>query len=132
MRRMGRLAVRSIDEYIARFPLDVRKALERLRTTIRSAAPEAKETIKYGMPTFTLDGNLVYFAAYKAHIGFYPGASAIRKFKHALRAYDCAKGTVRFPMGTSIPVGSVTRMTKFRVKENRERAQARAKKKNAR
>ena len=130
--RMGRVAAGNIDEYISRFPPGVRKALEKLRTTIRRAAPEAKEAIKYGMPTFTLEGNLVYFAAYKAHIGFYPGASAIRRFKDALRAYDCAKGTVRFPIGPSIPVGAVTRMTKFRAKENRERAEARAGKRKAR
>jgi uncharacterized protein YdhG (YjbR/CyaY superfamily) len=89
-------APKDIDEYIARFPEDVRKNLEKIRTTIRKAAPNAQETISYQIPTFTLHGNLVHFAAFKKHIGFYPGPSGIEKFKDELSVYDGAKGSVQF------------------------------------
>jgi uncharacterized protein YdhG (YjbR/CyaY superfamily) len=94
----SRTVPKDIDEYIARFPDNARETLEKIRTTIRKAAPDAQETISYQIPTFTLYGNLVHFAAFKKHIGFYPGPSGIEKFKDELSVYDGAKGSVQFPL----------------------------------
>ena len=118
----------NIDEYIAGFPGDVQKILEEIRTTIRKAAPDAEETIKYQMPTFTLHGNLVHFAAYKKHIGFYPVPRGVEEFKKALSAYEGAKSTVRFPLDKPIPFGLISKIVKFRVKKNLERAEGKRKK----
>ena len=118
----------SMDEYIAGFPPDVQAILQRIRQTIRRAAPGAEETIKYRMPTFMLNGNLVYFAAFKNHIGFYPVPTGIEKFKRELSPYKQAKGSVQFPLDRPIPYGLISRIVKFRVKENLERAKARGKK----
>ena len=122
-------APRSIDEYIAGFPDDVQEILEKIRLTIREAAPEAEEKISYQMPTFTLKGNLIHFAAYKKHIGLYPAPRGIEKFKKELSAYEGAKGSVRFPLDKPIPFGLISRIVKFRVKDNLESAKAKAKKK---
>ncbi|MEP7371785.1 MAG: DUF1801 domain-containing protein [Chitinophagaceae bacterium] len=119
----------SIDEYIAGFPGEVQAILEKLRATIKKAAPEAKETINYAIPTFTLEGNLVHFAAFKNHIGFYPAPSGIVAFKKELSVYEGAKGSVQFPMDKPLPLGLVTRIVKFRVKENTEKAKKKQKKK---
>jgi uncharacterized protein YdhG (YjbR/CyaY superfamily) len=119
----------SIDEYIANFPKDVQLVLEKLRATIRKAAPDAEETINYQIPTFTLKGNLVHFAAFKTHIGFYPTPTGMEKFKSELSAYEGAKGSVKFPLNKPIPYGLIGRIVKFRVKENLERAAAKGKKK---
>ena len=119
----------TIDEYIAPFPPDVRSILERLRATIRQAAPEAKEKIGYGIPTFTLHGNLVHFAAYKNHIGFYPGATAIERFQDALAPYETSKGTVRFPLDAPLPLELIKRIVEDRMQENEKAAQAKRKKK---
>jgi len=119
----------NIDEYIAGFPKDVQAILETLRMTIRAAAPDAKETIKYQIPTFTLEGNLVHFAGYKKHIGFYPAPSGIERFKDELSAYAGAKGSVRFPLDKPIPYDLISRIVAFRVKENLEKAEAKEKKK---
>lgn len=119
---------KNIDEYIAGFPEDVQVILEELRATIRKAAPEAEETINYGIPTFTLKGNLVHFAGYKRHIGFYPAPSGIEQFKDELSAYDGVKGSVKFPLEKPIPYELVSRIVTFRVKENLERAEAKEKK----
>ena len=119
--RKGQSEPKDIDEYIAGFPEDVQEILEEIRTTIRKAAPDAEETIKYQMPTFTLNGNLVHFAAYKKHIGFYPVPRGVEKFKEALSAYEGAKSTVRFPLDKPIPFGLITKIVKFRVKKNLER-----------
>ena len=118
----------NIDGYIASFPREVQKILEELRTTIRNAAPEAEETISYGIPTFTLNGNLVHFAAYKNHIGFYPSPGGIEAFKKELSVYEGAKGSVQFPIKEPLPLGLVTKIVKFRVKENAEIAKAKKKK----
>jgi len=118
-----------IDEYIAGFPKDVQGILKKIRVTIRKAAPDAKETISYQIPTFTLKGNLVHFAAWKNHIGFYPTSSGIKKFKKELSAYDGAKGSVQFPFDKPIPFGLISRIVNFRVKENLKRAEAKGKKK---
>jgi uncharacterized protein YdhG (YjbR/CyaY superfamily) len=120
---------KNIDEYIANFPRDVQEILEVLRATIKKAAPEAEETINYQIPTFTLKGNLVHFAAYKNHIGFYPTPTGIEKFKSELSAYEGAKGSVKFPLDEPIPFDLISKIVAFRVKENLERAEARAKRK---
>ena len=119
----------AIAKYIAIFPEDVQAILEKIRAEIRKAAPNAKETINYGIPTFTLEGNLVHFAGFKNHIGFYPTPSGIEKFKKELSVYESAKGSVKFPLDQPIPYALIGRITKFRVKENLERAQAKGKKK---
>ena len=127
--RANQRAPRNIDEYIAGFPKDVQKSLEKIRRTIRKAAPDAEETISYQMPTFTLRGNLVYFAAYKKHIGLYPAPRGIEQFKKELSAYEGSKGTVRFPLDEPIPFELISRIVKFRAKDNLERAAAKRKKK---
>lgn len=111
------------DEYIARFPAEVRVILDELRATIKKAAPEARESISYQMPAYALNGPLVYFAAYKNHIGFYPTGSGIENFKNELSAYSGSKGTVRFPLDQPLPFDLITKMVKFRVKENMEKAE---------
>ena len=121
----------SIDEYIATFPQDIQVILEKLRSTIRKAAPNAEETINYQMPTFTLKGNLVHFAAFKKHIGFYPTPSGIEKFKKELSVYEGAKGSVQFPLDRPIPYDLISKIVKFRVGENLERAEAKGKKKKS-
>ena len=118
--------LREIDEYIARFPADVQEKLQKLRAIIREAAPGAEEAISYQIPTFRLHGNLVHFAAYKKHIGFYPAASGIEHFKDELSGFKLSRGTVQFPLDRPIPFELVTKIVKFRVQENRERAQAKA------
>lgn len=117
----------NIDEYIAGFPEDIKKILEKLRATIKKAAPEAEETIKYRMPTFTLKGNLVHFAAFKNHIGFYPAPTGIDSFKKELSAYKGAKGSVQFPLDKPLPLSLITRIVKFRVKENLEKTKQKQK-----
>src|SRR4051812_24654896 len=101
-----------MDEYIAAFPQDIRAILEKIRSAIRKAAPNAEEAIKYQMPTFVLDGNLVHFAAYKNHIGFYPTSRAIAKFQKELSAYEHSKGTIRFRLDKPIPLGLIARIVK--------------------
>ena len=111
----------NIDDYIGMFPEDVQIILERLRQTIRKAAPKAEETINYQIPTFKLNGNLVHFAAYKNHIGFYPASSGIEVFKKELGEYETSKGTVKFPIDKKLPLALITRIVKYRVKENLEK-----------
>ena len=103
--------------------------MEKVRATIHAAAPDAAETIKYQIPTFTLNGNLVHFAGYINHIGFYPEASGVEKFKNELSAYKWAKGSVQFPLDKPIPYELISEIVAFRVKENLARAEAKAKKK---
>jgi uncharacterized protein YdhG (YjbR/CyaY superfamily) len=121
-------AYTTIDEYIAMFPEDVQNLLQKLRMVIKTAAPDAQETINYQMPTFTLQGNLVHFAAYKGHIGFYPTPTGIEKFKSELSAYEGAKGSVKFPLDQPIPFELISKIVAFRVNENLERAKAKKKK----
>ncbi len=118
----------SIDAYIAGFPEETRVLLEQVRTTIRKAAPAAEEVISYQMPAFKLNGILVYFAAYSKHIGFYPTSSGITAFKKELSAYKGAKGSVQFPIDKPLPLNLISRIVKFRVEENRERAETKPKK----
>ena len=119
---------KTIDDYIAGFPTKVQELLEKLRMTIRKAAPEAEETINYGIPTFALEGNLVHFAAFKNHVGFYPAPSGIEAFKKELSVYEGAKGSVQFPIEKTLPLSLVSKIVKFRVKENMEIAKLKQKK----
>jgi uncharacterized protein YdhG (YjbR/CyaY superfamily) len=118
---------KNIDEYISIFPADVRAKLETMRTTIHKAAPKAEEAISYMIPTFRLHGNLVHFAGYKNHIGFYPGAAGIEAFQKELKDYETSKGTVQFPLDKPLPLKLVTAITKFRVIQNTEKAEAKKK-----
>jgi uncharacterized protein YdhG (YjbR/CyaY superfamily) len=109
----------SIDEYIAAFPTDARKALEELRALVKASAPGAVETISYAMPTFDLDGHhLVHFAGFAKHIGFYPVPSGIEAFKEELEPYKTGKGSVQFPLGRPLPAGLIRRIVEYRVQEN--------------
>lgn len=114
----------TIDEYITAFPPDVQEILQKIRMTIRKDAPDAQEAIKYQMPTFVLHGNLVHFAAFKNHIGFYPVPTGIEKFKKELSVYKTAKGSVQFPLNQPIPYELISKIVKFRVKENLTKAKA--------
>jgi uncharacterized protein YdhG (YjbR/CyaY superfamily) len=110
---------KTIDEYIKTFPEDVQKLLEKIRQAIRKAAPEAVETISYQMPTFNLDGKyLIYFAAWKNHIGFYPIPAGDKAFQKELSPYTGAKSSVRFPIDKPIPYDLVKKLVMFRIKEN--------------
>ncbi len=119
-----RTAPTNIDEYIAGFPVDVQAILEQIRQTVRQAAPDAEETIKYQMPTFTLNGNLVYFAAFKNHIGFYPPVTGFAKMRKTLSVYEGPKGSLIFPFNEPIPFDLISQIVKFRVKENLSRVKA--------
>ncbi len=112
----------SIDEYIATFPKDIQKILEELRATIKAAAPDSEEKISYQMPTFFMNGNLVHFAAFKKHIGFYPTPSGIEAFQKELSVYDGAKGSVQFPIDEPMPLKLISRIVKFRAAENIKKA----------
>lgn len=109
---------KTIDEYIEEFPESIRTILEKIRQTIREAAPEATEAISYQMPAFKLHGNLVYFAAFKNHIGFYPTPSGIETFKEELSPYKTSKGAIQFPLDKPIPYDLIEKIVRFRVNEN--------------
>jgi len=118
----------SIDEYIATFPEEIQKILEELRATIKASAPDAEEKISYQMPTFALKGNLVHFAAWKNHIGFYPTSSGTQAFKHELSIYEGAKGSVKFPIEKPLPLELISKIVKFRVAENLKNAEIKSSK----
>ncbi len=122
----------SIDEYIATFPEDIQALLEVVRATIKASAPDAEERISYQMPTFALHGNLVYFAALKNHIGLYPTASGIEAFKDELSGYEHTKGAVKFPLNQPLPIELIRKIVQFRVTENLNKAEAKARKKKER
>ncbi len=109
---------KNIDEYIAKFPIEVQEKLQKIRKIVQDAAPEATEKISYQMPTFYLYGNLVHFAAYKKHIGFYPTPSGITSFDAELAPYKRAKGSVIFPLDKPIPYDLIDKIVRFRVAEN--------------
>jgi uncharacterized protein YdhG (YjbR/CyaY superfamily) len=119
----------TIDEYIATFPKDIQKILKELRATIQAAAPDAVEKISYQMPAFALKGILVYFAAFKNHIGFFPTASGVQAFKRELADYAVSKGTVRFPIDKPLPLKLISKVVKFRVAENLKKDKIRSSKK---
>jgi uncharacterized protein YdhG (YjbR/CyaY superfamily) len=118
---------KTMDAYINTLPESVQRILNELRQTIKEAAPEAEETINYGIPTFTLNGNLVHFAAFENHIGFYPTPSGMEAFKKELSPYKGAKGSVQFPIDQPLPLPLIRRIVEFRVKENLERKQKKKK-----
>ena len=114
----------SIDEYIATFPKNIQMVLQQIRQAVKDAAPRAEEAISYNMPAFKLNGNLVWFGAFKNHIGFDPRESAIEEFKEKLSGYEVSKvnGTVKFPLDKPIPLDLIKEMVKFRVRENLKEA----------
>lgn len=118
----------SMDAYIEGFPKEVQIILQKIRQTIKDAAPDATETINYQMPTFRLNGNLVHFAAYKNHIGFYPTPSGISAFKNELDKYKNAKGSVQFPINKEIPYDLIHKIVKYRVEENLMKSNSKSKK----
>ncbi len=114
-------AVKDVDEYIVFQPMEVREKLEQLRQAIKKAAPQADESISYMMPAYKFHGVLVYFGAYKNHIGFYPTGRGISAFQKELSNYEGSKGAVRFPIDKPLPLGLINKIVKFRVKENLEK-----------
>ncbi len=124
--KSGQTAPKNIDEYIAGFPPEIQEKLQKIRATIHKAAPKAEEAISYMIPTFKLHGNLVHFAAFKNHLGFYPGAAGIEAFQEELAGYETSKGTVQFPMDQRIPFVLITKIVKFRVQQNLDKAAAKA------
>ena len=118
----------NIDEYIATFPTYIQKILEEIRGTIKQAAPEAEEAIKYAIPTFILHGNLIHFAAFKNHIGLYPTPNGIEAFQKELSVYKTAKGSIQFPLQQPMPLDLITKIVHYRVNENVKRAAVKAKK----
>ncbi len=119
--QMGQSVVQSMDAYIEQFAPEVQSLLRALREAIRRRAPEAVECISYRMPTFTMNGNLVHFAAYERHIGFYPTPSAVTAFEDELAEYEHAKGSIRFPLDKPLPLELIERIVSFRVAENARR-----------
>jgi len=119
---------KNTEEYIAGFPPGVQESLQKMRAIVREAVPDAQETLKYRMPTFVWHENLVHFAAFEEHIGFYPTPSAIEAFSADLREYVHAKGSVQFPLNRPVPFALVKKMVQFRVKEVRERVTRKRKK----
>jgi uncharacterized protein YdhG (YjbR/CyaY superfamily) len=123
----GQLKYKSVDEYLSFQPEDIQYRLEDLRGAIRRAAPKATEMISYNIPAYWLGGVLVYFAAYKNHIGFYPTSSGVREFKAELSKYKVSKGAIQFPIDEALPLGLITKIVKFRVKENMEKTKIKGK-----
>ena len=117
----------NINEYLMDFPEETQILLEQVRATIQKAAPAAEEKISYGIPTFYLKGNLVHFAGYKHHIGFYPGATGIKAFQKEISSYKNAKGSVQFPLDKPMPLALITKIVKYRVKQNLEKAKTKKK-----
>jgi len=128
MRAAG-MPPKTIDEYIALWTEEIRTKLRSMRETIQKAAPAAEEAISYQMPTFTLHGNLVHFAAFKNHIGFYPVPSGLKAFEKELSKFKTGKGSAQFPLDQPLPLALVTKIVKFRVSENLAKAEAKKKKK---
>jgi uncharacterized protein YdhG (YjbR/CyaY superfamily) len=120
----------NIDEYIANFPLEIQQILLEIRAIIQKAAPEASEKISYGMPTFVLEGNLVHFAAFKHHIGFYSTPSGTSQFQQEILKYKHAKGSIQFPLGQPMPFDLIVQIVKFRVAENLAKAARKPNKKS--
>jgi uncharacterized protein YdhG (YjbR/CyaY superfamily) len=119
---------KTVEEYINTFPAATKKILQQLRKTIKDAAPNAEEVISYNMPAYKQEGMLVFFAAYKEHIGFYPTPGGIEAFKKELSVYNSAKGSVQFPIDKPMPLALITKIVKYRVKENLENASLKKKK----
>lgn len=117
----------TVDAYIAGFPEDVQKKLKEIRSTIKKAIPKAEEAIKYGIPTYVLQGNVVHFGGFKTHVGFYPAPSGIVAFKKELSVYEGSKGAIKFPFDQPLPTALIARITKFRALENQSKAKPKSK-----
>jgi len=117
---MKRSAAKNIDEYIEEFPDNVQKVLQKIRKTIRKAAPHAEETISYAIPTFKLNGNLIYFAGYQNHVSVYPRPRGVKEFEKEIAQYEGGKGTLRFPLDQPVPFDLIARVTMYRVGQNME------------
>lgn len=115
---MMNTAIKTISDYITSFPSETQEQLEKIRAVIHSAAPDATEAMSYGMPTFKLNGNLLHFAAFKEHLGIYPGSEAIEVFKQDLANFDTSKGTIRIPHTEPLPLQLIQKITEYRVKVN--------------
>ena len=118
----------TIDEYIAGFPKNVQEILEQVRATIQKAAPGAEEKINYGIPTFTLNGNLVHFGGFQNHVGFYPTPSGTEAFEKELSVYKSGKGSVQFPLDQPMPLNLISRIVQFRVLQNSKNVKAKTQK----
>jgi uncharacterized protein YdhG (YjbR/CyaY superfamily) len=118
----------TVDEYIQSFPVSTQKLLKQLRTLVQKAAPKVEEVLSYHMPAYKQHGIVVYFAAYAKHIGFYPMPGAIKEFKKDIAVYKSARGSVQFPLDKPLPTALITKMVKFRVKENLQKMEAKKKK----
>jgi uncharacterized protein YdhG (YjbR/CyaY superfamily) len=125
----SKMAISTIDDYILQFSPEIQEILKKVRTVLKESAPEATEKISYQMPTFALNGNLVHFAACKNHIGFYPAPSGINAFEEKLSEYKSSKGAVQFPLDKPIPYELISEIVQFRVAENKQKAEEKAKKK---
>lgn len=121
---MDKNSLNNIDKYIAQFPKETQQLLKQIRALVNQAAPEAEETIKYGMPTFVLNGNLVHFAGYKNHIGFYPIPTAIKAFEKELSIYKRGKGSVQFPLDKPLPLSLIKKIIAFRIAENLQKKES--------
>jgi uncharacterized protein YdhG (YjbR/CyaY superfamily) len=126
----NRISFKTIDEYIVQFPIEVQEILKTIRKVIKEAAPDAEEKISYQMPSFVLHGNLVYFAAFKNHIGFFPTSSGINAFKQELSEYKGGKGSVQFPLDKPIPYELISKIVTFRAAENVKKVESKMKKKS--
>jgi len=115
-----KVVTQTIDEHIAQFPASTREILQKVRETIREVAPDAIEVIAYGIPTFKLNGNLVHFAGYARHVGFYPGSEAIEVFRDEIKGYKTSKGTIQFPLDKPIPYELIKKITQYRVQKNQK------------
>ena len=118
----GTPVAKNVDEYLKAFPVSIQNILEKVRQTIKAAAPKAEEVISYQMPAYKYRGMLVYFAGWKNHIGFYPTSTGTNAFKKELSVYKGAKGSVQFPLDKAIPFSLISKIVKFRVKENEAKA----------
>jgi uncharacterized protein YdhG (YjbR/CyaY superfamily) len=121
LKKIIKMKAKDVDEYIKGFPVEIQPILEKIRVTVKKAAPLAKEVISYGMPAYKMNGILLWYAAHSKHIGFYPKASGIEAFKPELAIYKGAKGSVQFPLDKPMPLGLITKIVKFRVNENLQR-----------
>jgi len=118
---------KTVDEYLSAFPASTKKILQEVRKTIKQAAPNAEELISYNIPAFKLNGMLVFYAAYEKHIGFYPTSSGIKVFQDELTNYKTSKGAIQFPIDEPIPRGLITKIVRYRVKENLEKEKTKKK-----
>ncbi len=125
---MEKRTFKNVDEYISDFPEEVKKLLQQMRDAIIKAAPGAEEVISYQMPAYKYSGILVYFGAFKNHIGFYPTASGIEAFENELSTYKSSKGAVQFPLDKPLPLSLIARIVQYRLKQNREKGKSRKQK----